>query len=146
MGSSSKRKVGDSSGEEGDCGPGSGRVGKRQWQRAVKKARIEGKKSVRKELGQLKANKAANSGEAEAKGKRKAFNLLPKPLVGGVAVTPDGQRLCCGFNLYECKDASPGEKCGRGWHLCTRVGLPRPALSIKMPDLIEGCVRDVSVL
>ena len=37
-GSSSKR-------EEGACGPGSGRVGKRQWQRAVKKARIEGEKS-----------------------------------------------------------------------------------------------------
>ena len=37
-GSSSKREVGDSSGEEGDCSPGSCRVGKRQWQRAVKKA------------------------------------------------------------------------------------------------------------
>ena len=53
-GSSSKREVGDSSGEEGDCGPGSGRVGKRQRQRAVKKARIKGEKSVRKELNQLK--------------------------------------------------------------------------------------------
>ena len=69
MAPSSKREVGDSSGEEGDCGPGSGRVSKRQWQRAVKKARIEGEKSVRKELGQLKASKASKSGEAEGKGK-----------------------------------------------------------------------------
>ena len=77
-------KVCDSSGEEGDCGPGSCWVGKHQWQRAVQKAQIEG--SVRKELNQLKESKAAKSGETEGKGKKKAFNLLPKPLVGSVAV------------------------------------------------------------
>ena len=143
-GSSSKREVGDSSGEEGDCGPGSGRVSKRQWHRAVKKARIEGEKSVRK-LDQLKASKAARSGEAEGKGKGKAFNPLPKPLVGGVAVTPDGKRLCYGFNLNECKDASPGEKCGRGWHSCTRVGChgPHSALKCQVSSQV-ACVTSLS--
>ena len=54
-------------------------------------------------------------------GKGKAFNPLPKPLVGGVAI----------------KDASPGEKYGRGVAFVHARRLPRPALSIKVPGLIE---------
>ena len=59
-------------------------------------------------VGQLKTSKAAKSGETEGDGEGETFNPLPKPLVGGMAVTPDGKRLCYGFNLNECKVASPG--------------------------------------
>ena len=54
-------------------------------------------------------------------GKGKAFSPLPKPLVGGVAI----------------KDASPGEKYGKGVAFVFARGLPRPALNIEVPGLIE---------
>ncbi len=43
-------------------------------------------------------------------------------------VVPEkGGRFCFPFNLKDgCKDARPGEKCNRGWHLCPKRGCQLP--------------------
>jgi len=43
------------------------------------------------------------------------------------ALPEKGGRFCFPFNLREgCKDAEPGTKCSRGWHLCPKVGCHQP--------------------
>jgi len=34
----------------------------------------------------------------------------------------NGEPLCYNFNLRGCPNAKPGEKCGRGWHVCAEPG------------------------
>ena len=61
------------------------------------------------------------------KGKRKSsFVKLPPALVGMEAAGPDGSPRCFGYNLGTCKDAKPGAKCNRGWHVCMRPGCRKP--------------------
>ena len=55
------------------------------------------------------------------KGKQKG-PAMPRALVGGVAQTADGKRICFGFNLGSCSKVQPGEECDRGLHLCTKKG------------------------
>ena len=66
--------------------------------------------------------KAKGTGE----GNEDARNpIMPKRL-SGVPVALGGRRLCFGLNLGDCTASSPGEKCSRGWHLCTNSGCHRP--------------------
>ena len=59
---------------------------------------------------------------------------MPKALVGGVAQTPDGQRICFGFNLGTCREAvrdamysgKPCKVCVKGLHVCTKPGCHGP--------------------
>ena len=59
--------------------------------------------------------------QRKAKGKGKGVPM-PKALVGGVARTADGQPICFGFNLGECRAAKVGERCPKGFHICTKLG------------------------
>jgi hypothetical protein len=48
---------------------------------------------------------------------------MPTGLQGKAAQTPDGRRLCFGFNLGTCTaKAKAGGQCPRGWHLCANHG------------------------
>ena len=54
------------------------------------------------------------------KGRGRGRPAMPRQLWGGVAETPDGQRICFGFNLGSCKVT--GDKCDKGVHVCSRKG------------------------
>lgn len=47
---------------------------------------------------------------------------MPQGLRGGVGATPDGRRICYGYNLGECREAVTDGACRRGLHVCTRHG------------------------
>lgn len=63
------------------------------------------------------------------KGKRgqpRSLVKMPSELIGQSAVTADNEPICFSFNLNGCHDARPGERCPKGWHVCTRPGCGAP--------------------
>lgn len=67
---------------------------------------------------QAQAPKAAKGGGRN----EKRSPRLPPGLVGGTDRTKDGNPICWGFNLGQCKVVKPGERCPRGVHVCTKIG------------------------
>ena len=53
---------------------------------------------------------------------------MPKYLQGQRARREDGEPICFGFNLETCSSVAPGQKCGKGWHICCKpkCGKPHP--------------------
>jgi hypothetical protein len=48
---------------------------------------------------------------------------MPADLSGKAAATPDGRRLCFGYNLGTCRsNTKDGQRCNRGFHLCCNPG------------------------
>ena len=47
---------------------------------------------------------------------------MPAALRGGVPNDEQGEPLCFGFNLGQCKDAPLGGRCARGRHVCCHPG------------------------
>ena len=47
---------------------------------------------------------------------------MPKALLGGVSVLPNGDRICFGWNLDSCSAAPAGGRCPKGVHVCTKKG------------------------
>lgn len=37
-------------------------------------------------------------------------------------VKAGGKHVCFAYNLEGCPNASPGDRCRRGWHLCAEPG------------------------
>ena len=115
---SNKRKRGDG-GEEGQ---GS--------EKTVAKLRktIEGFQST---IRNLQSNASSGSGGAKGSGKKgenkpKSFIRLPFGLIGQSATNPKGRPICFDFNLGGCSKAKAGEKCERGWHVCSKPGCGKP--------------------
>ena len=115
----------------GSGGSGSGR-GKRKAgdedsevaRMAKRIASLEGR--LRNQSSSSQSNQGGGK-SGKGKGKRKtSFIKLPPALVGMDASGPDGSARCFGFNLGTCKDAKPGAKCGKGWHVCMRPGCGKP--------------------
>jgi hypothetical protein len=82
---------------------------------------------LRKQLDEARAlrssTKPQSTGKGGDKGRgRRVGPAMPKQLWGGVAETPDGQRICFGYNLGTCSKVAPGEKCDKGKRRCTRKG------------------------
>ena len=78
------------------------------------------KRDAAKQHGQPQKDQVQDP-QRKGKGKGKGAPM-PRALVGGVARTADGQPICFGFNLGECKAAKAGERCPKGFHVCTKVG------------------------
>ncbi len=53
---------------------------------------------------------------------------MPKGLEGMDSRTAAGDNICFAFNLGGCPDTAPGQKCGRGKHVCAfpRCGRAHP--------------------
>ena len=47
---------------------------------------------------------------------------LPMQLKGCASTTPDGSRICFGFNIDGCSKAALGESCEKGKHVCCTRG------------------------
>ena len=73
--------------------------------------------------------KGAGKGNKKNPGPR-----LPKELVGHNGAI-GGVPLCYSYNLQNCKDAEPGQKCKRGLHFCARKGCE------KEPHAFKDCPR-----
>ena len=56
------------------------------------------------------------------KGGVKGKGQMPRALVGGVSRMADDHPICYGYNLGQCKAVKPGERCPRGYHVCTKLG------------------------
>ena len=71
----------------------------------------------------MQSRPAQPSGKCGDRGRGRGVGpAIPKLLWGGIAETPDGQRICFGYNLGTCSKVAPGEKCDKGTHQCTRKG------------------------
>jgi len=67
-------------------------------------------------------DKGRGKGKDKNKGKKGTKGDGPRGLEGKNKVHTNGDPLCFNFNLRGCPDAKPGQKCGRGWHVCAEPG------------------------
>ena len=47
---------------------------------------------------------------------------MPAELMGQNPMTDSGEPICYSYNLNGCPDAAPGQRCTKGWHVCTKPG------------------------
>lgn len=47
---------------------------------------------------------------------------MPPELIGQSATNAEGEPICFSFNLNGCKGAKAGQRCSKGWHMCTKPG------------------------
>lgn len=95
------------------------------------------KRTIENLSGQVKNLKGRSSKPAPAPGKGKSFGKgskglmsrsfrstvkMPPQLVGQSPMTDNGEPTCYSYNLNGCPDAAPGQRCSKGWHLCTKPG------------------------
>ena len=127
-----KKRTLDDDGDGDDDKKGS-KLSKSQKQRLKKQAKAEVLKNLASS-GQLVAApvKAAQGagryqvGGSSGSGGRNggaARVRMPRELIGCDAKLSDGRFLCFNYNLPAgCTGAKPGERCGRGFHLCCHPG------------------------
>ena len=61
-----------------------------------------------------------NVGKGKSTGKGFKRTPVPQVLLPGKATTENGDHICFGYNLGQCRDAKPGERCKRGLHVCSK--------------------------
>ena len=73
----------------------------------------------------VKKLKQNPGGKGKGAGKGDTFQRVPTDILklGGVASTSKGHRICVGFNLKSCKMPVKQQKCNRGLHVCSILGL-----------------------
>ena len=61
--------------------------------------------------------------QLQGKGAGKDYRSPPVPqaLLPGKSITEDGNRICFGYKFGTCRDARPGERCKRGFHVCSKL-------------------------
>ena len=100
---------------------------------ATKKSRAQRRTgqvdSLKKQLAEAKGSGRAatpppsNPGrQATAKAASARTAPMPRALLGGVAQTANGDRICFGWNLGSCTAAEAGARCPKGMHVCTKAG------------------------
>ena len=74
--------------------------------------------------GQLRNVKGAGKSGGKGRGRKgfvqRAPIRMPPELIGQHPMTEDNEPICFSFNLGGCKAAKIGERCSKGWHLCTK--------------------------
>ena len=70
-----------------------------------------------------KGNKGLGRGSKGMMGRSyKSTVKMPPELVGQSPMTDQGEPICYSYNLDGCNEAAPGQRCPKGWHVCTRPG------------------------
>ena len=70
-----------------------------------------------------KGNKGLGRGSKGMMGRSyKSTVKMPPELVGQSLMTDQGEPICYSYNLDGCNEAAPGQRCPRGWHMCTPPG------------------------
>ena len=84
------------------------------------------KKTIENLQGQLRnIQKGGKKGRGKGgKGTRSDIKM-PAELLGQSPTTSSGEPICYSYNLGGCKSAKAGEKCSKGWHVCTRCQQPQ---------------------
>lgn len=76
--------------------------------------------------GQLK-NLKKGKGKGKARGGRSSSSVkMPQELLGQSPMTSEGEPICFSFNCGGCSKASPGQRCSKGWRLCSKWGCQQP--------------------
>ena len=76
--------------------------------------------------------KGKDRGKGKGGGKDTPKSALPPSLFGKASRTANGEPICYNYNLeHGCKEAKPGERCSRGWHVCMEPGCGK-AHTLKM--------------
>ena len=86
---------------------------------AKKRAAKAAKKAAEKKPAKGGGKKGGGDGDGSARGSQR----MPAGLIGGIAVTADGRRVCFGYNLGTCPESStvqPGQQCKKGFHICCK--------------------------
>ena len=87
-------------------------------------------KQANEQIAGQKRRLEAAGGNDKGRGKgNKSRRIRRMPFIddfeakGFVTKTKDGEPICFGFNLASgCPDASPGQRCKKGWHVCAAKG------------------------
>ena len=87
------------------------------------------KRSLENLNGQIKNLKKRKGGGKGDKGKRSGSSShstirMPQELIGQNAVTSSGDAICFSYNMNGCKGAKAGDRCTKGYHLCSKCGAP----------------------
>ena len=91
--------------------------------------------NVSSRIGQISKDKGGKGAKGDKGGKAKdpkepgsPRSRAPRPreLIGMEITTAKGEPLCFAYNLGGCEKAKDGEKCEKGWHLCSRLKCAKP--------------------
>ena len=88
--------------------------------------------SLQSSLGNSSKGGGKGSGKGKKGNNQRLTSWAPDRLrPEGVPITPDGRHICFGYNMGECSGAQPGERCERGYHVCSnkRCHKPHSAMS-----------------
>ena len=85
------------------------------------------RRTVENLTGQLRNLKKSKGSGKGTKGKRGGSSnhstiRMPTELIGQNAVTGEGDPICFSYNMGGCKGAKSGERCAKGYHVCSKCG------------------------
>jgi len=81
---------------------------------------------LKRKFGKGSGGKSGGKGKQSGRADKRARGNAPRGLEGKNLKTPAGEPLCFGFNLGTCNAVPPGQRCSKGWHLCSEPGCGKP--------------------
>ena len=75
-------------------------------------------KTSRTRVGEKGSGKGG--GKRNGKGKQGSKGIAPKELIGLHLRTKSNEPICFAYNISECKQASDGKRCSKGFHVCAK--------------------------
>lgn len=95
-----------------------------------KQNQSSGEEKLRRQIQNLEEqlkNMRKGKGKGKGQGARSSSSIkMPQELLGQTAVTAANEPLCFSYNCNGCSKAAAGQRCAKGWHLCTKWGCQQP--------------------
>ena len=88
---------------------------------AGSESKAKKRRERKREAAKQRKNQSPPAKRQKGAGKGKQAKP-PAGLEGKALQTSAGEPICWNYNLRGCPNAKPGQKCGRGWHLCAEPG------------------------
>ena len=74
------------------------------------------------QLRNVKGGKGRGKGKSKKGGQLHRPIRMPAELIGQRATTASGQPICFSYNMNGCRGGKDGERCSRGYHICSKCG------------------------
>ena len=74
------------------------------------------------QLRNVKGGKGRGKGKSKKGGQLHSPIRMPAELIGQRATTASGQPICFSYNMNGCRGGKDGERCSRGYHICSKCG------------------------
>ena len=74
------------------------------------------------QLRNVKSGKSRGKGKSKKGSQQHSAVRMPAELIGQKATTASGQPICFSYNMAGCPACKAGERCSKGYHVCSKCG------------------------